>query len=122
MSGETVGEFGDGGASVNYYGNVFGNFWLRLGAAATTLPDELIAALSSIQAATAQETSDLESRHKQISKERAAVARELRMKKKREEKLMQKSSSKLSVQQLLIAAARKSNAKERAACNGKVTR
>ena len=92
---------------------------MRLGAATATLPDELIAALNSIQAASTKETSDLESRHKQISKQRADIARELRIKKQRDNKLMQKSSSKLSVQQLLVAAARKSKAKERASCNGK---
>ena len=117
-SGEAVGERWSGGASVKDDGNLCVDFCLNSDASAAMLPDELVAALSSIEDATAKEKSDLELRHKQISKERVAVARELRMKKKREDKLMQKSSSKLSGQQLLIAAARKvakeSKAKARA--------
>ena len=100
------------------------NFGFNPDAATAMLPDELLAALSSIEDASAKETHALELRHKQASKDRAAAARELRLKKKRDDKLLQKSSSKLSGQQLLVVAARKvakeSKAKARASSSGTV--
>ena len=126
MSGGAVGEYLEAGALrlKMVAVCVCVNFCLNPEAATAMLPDELLAALSSIEDASAKETHALELRHKQASKDRAAAARELRLKKKRDDKLLQKSSSKLSGQQLLVAAARKvakeSKAKARASSSGTV--